>query len=46
MGLQADNAIKNGQFVAFYCGPKREDGVGVMDTFPSRYGVFIRSVKP
>jgi hypothetical protein len=47
LGLQADNAIKNGQFVTFYCGPKRadSDGVGAMDTFPSRYGVSIRSGK-
>jgi hypothetical protein len=45
LGLQAVKAIKKGQFVTFYCGTKRadSDGEGPMDTFPSRFGVSIRS---
>jgi hypothetical protein len=45
VGLQAVNAIGYRQFVAFYCGTKRahSDGVGPMDTYPSRYGVSVRS---
>jgi len=47
VGLQAVNAITVDAFVAFYCGTKRSpsDGVGPMDTFPSRYGVSVRSRK-
>ena len=47
MGLQAVNAITFDAFVAFYCGAKRStsDGVGPMDTYPSRYGVSVRSKK-
>jgi hypothetical protein len=47
LGLQAVNAITVHAFVAFYCGTKRSpsDGVGPMDTFPSRYGVSVRSKK-
>jgi hypothetical protein len=46
-GLQAVDSMKDGQLVGFYCGTKRahSDGVGAMDTFPSRYGVSIRSTQ-
>jgi hypothetical protein len=46
-GLQAVDSMIPGQFVGFYCGTKRahSDGVGAMDTFPSRYGVSIRSAQ-
>jgi hypothetical protein len=45
LGLQVVNAVLDGEFVAFYCGTKRapSDGVGPMDTFPSRHGVSVRS---
>jgi hypothetical protein len=46
-GLQAVGSLKAGQIAAFYCGTKRahSDGVGAMDTFPSRYGVSVRSAR-
>ena len=46
-GLQAVGSLKAGQVAAFYCGPKRalSDGVAAMDTFPSRYGVSVRSAQ-
>ena len=45
IGLQADRAVRDGDFVSFYCGPKRSQSDGVMDTYPSRYGVSVRSKK-
>jgi hypothetical protein len=46
-GLQAGGSLKAGELAAFYCGTKRahSDGVGAMDTFPSRYGVSVRSAQ-
>jgi hypothetical protein len=45
LGLQAVTGISEGAFVGFYCGTKRAQSQGPMDTFPSRYGVSSRSQK-
>ena len=45
LGLQAGTRISDGAFVGFYCGTKRVQSEGPMDTFPSRYGVSVRSQK-
>ena len=45
IGLQAGKAVRDGDFVSFYCGTKRSQCNGVMDTNPTRYGVSIRSKK-
>ena len=47
LGVQLAFAALNGTFLSFYCGTKRSasHGLGAMDTFPTRYGISIRSVK-
>ena len=44
-GLQAVNSMKDKDFAGFYCGTMRGASTGVMDTFPSRFGVSVRSVQ-
>jgi hypothetical protein len=45
LGVMTVGAIRNKDFAGFYCGTKRSpgDGVGPMDTFPSRFGVSVSS---
>ena len=43
-GLQAVNSMKDKDFAGFYCGTMRGASKGVMDTFPSRFGVSVRSM--
>lgn len=37
--------MKDKDFAGFYCGTMRGASTGVMDTFPSRFGVSVRSVQ-
>ena len=47
VGVQLAFAALKGTFLSFYCGTKRSasHGLGAMDTFPTRYGISIRSAK-
>ena len=45
VGNQLRTAVKEGDLVGFYCGTKRALDEGAMDTFPSRFGVSIRSAR-
>ncbi len=47
LGVQLACAALKDTFLSFYCGTKRSasHGLGAMDTFPTRYGISIRSAK-